>query len=384
MDARSRRSFQRLQAEARRAWRQSDAGRLTSDLTKAVASPQRYSRDEIQHRIKRYRVALERQATLNQTWSRTLSFLEKYARGSDLRQEMVAAVTRSLGPAGKWFAKLISAQGTRKRQYHEQKLQNDLSAALALLGAFSPELLSEEGKRRAAQLSGQSLADLGWEQVSPPTADTAADVTEPPDEQVIPEQSQRLRLDIGNVTRAYRRNDPIMTGEMVAVSSSNVHSIGFLWNWSDPANGTVAVRFLQNQRGRSGPGPLYHYYNVHPDVFTFFMRARSKGEFVWSFFRVRGSRYAHRYKYSLKGIVNGYVPRRVTRLAKNDFFQPRTVTATSQTTGETRTLKSSLPRQWIGRAKTASSGRPYIPKHDSADPNRGRPNRGRPNRGRPQ
>lgn len=65
--------------------------------------------------------------------------------------------------------------------------------------------------------------------------------------------------------------------EMIAVKSSNVHSIGY-------ENGTLYVRFLT--------GVLYEYYDVPADVYDEFLNASSKGRFVH--YRLKG-----RYKYRL-------------------------------------------------------------------------------------
>ena len=64
--------------------------------------------------------------------------------------------------------------------------------------------------------------------------------------------------------------------EMIAVKSSNVHSIGY-------ENGTLYVRFLT--------GALYEYYDVPGAEYDAFLNAPSKGRFVY--YRLRG-RYRYR------------------------------------------------------------------------------------------
>lgn len=186
---------------------------------------------------------------------------------------------------------------------------------------------------------------------------------------------------VGGRRRAADPNDPVFTGEMIPVESSNVHSIGFIWNTDDPMKGTLKVRFLQSAKGdrsSKGAGPLYHYHDVHPDVFDAFVRANSKGGFVWDRLRIRGTVSGHRFHYDLKGITNGYVPRKATRLGKNEYFIGRSAKFRNAQ-GQTREFSSSLPDQFVqnlgggpGNRRKGPGG--FVP----AEPNRGRPNRGRP------
>ena len=185
---------------------------------------------------------------------------------------------------------------------------------------------------------------------------------------------------VGGRRRAANPNDPVFTGEMIPVESSNVHSIGFIWNTDDPMKGTLKVRFLHSAKGgnKKGPGPLYHYDGVHPDVFDAFIRANSKGGFVWDRLRIRGTVTGHRFHYELKGITNGYVPRKATRIGKNEYFVGRSAKFRNKN-GEVREFSSSLPDQFVqnlgggpGNRRRGPGG--FVP----AEPNRGRPNRGRP------
>lgn len=113
--------------------------------------------------------------------------------------------------------------------------------------------------------------------------------------------------------------------QMIRVASSNVHSIGY-----QDATGTLAVRFLapevvsagQGVRlgGKtSGPGPLYHYFDVPPKLWASFQSAASKGKWVWDNLRIRGTIAGHRYDYRLvagtmasSGLRLTYIPRRAS------------------------------------------------------------------------
>lgn len=104
-------------------------------------------------------------------------------------------------------------------------------------------------------------------------------------------------------------------GDVILVDSSNVHSFGY-WN----ATRILQVRFLADAGNgqRSGPGPMYDYYNVPKSVFEKLKDAASKGGAVWDMLRVRGSISAHQYDYALSGAgAGGYVPRKETGVGRN-------------------------------------------------------------------
>ena len=173
-----------------------------------------------------------------------------------------------------------------------------------------------------------------------------------------------IEVMVGGRKRRYDPNDPTISGEMIEVTSSNVHSIGFDFNFADPMKGTLKVRFLQGPKDKKIAGPTYHYFDVHPDVFETFKVAASKGKFVWDRLRVRGTVSGHQYRYNLAGIRAGYVPRAAKRFGSNEYFVQRRFTGKNKQ-GEIRTFQSRLPEQRVGR---------YEPSR--AIPNRGIPNRG--------
>ena len=195
--------------------------------------------------------------------------------------------------------------------------------------------------------------------------------------------SNQVEMRLGGRVRRYPRNHPIVTGEMIPATSSNVHSFGFQWNFASPEDGTLLVRYLgKRPRGeRSGPGPIYEYLKVHPDVFSRMLIANSKGSFVWDELRIRGTISGHQYAYRLAGLgmLSRYVPRIAARVGTQEMFLPRHIKAIAAG-GEmavsnlrgARVMTSSLPKQEMGRAlrgKNFTAG--------GAMPNRGKPNRGR-------
>lgn len=188
-----------------------------------------------------------------------------------------------------------------------------------------------------------------------------------------PRERTTIDVDFGTgITKRVKLDDPVLTGEMIPVVSSNVHSIGFDVNTHHPAMGTLKVRFLQhNGRGNSKvAGPLYFYYNVQTEIFRRFQKAASKGKFVWDNLRIRGTVSGHRFDYSLMGISRGYVPRKATYTPGGEYFQKRTFLGEHYKTGEKRLFQSAE-----SALVRPGSGRP-----DNGRPNNGRP-RG-PNRGR--
>lgn len=119
-------------------------------------------------------------------------------------------------------------------------------------------------------------------------------------------------------------------GDMIEVSSSNVHSIGYI-----NKTFTLLVRFLAESNGkRSGPGPLYAYKHVPKAVWERAKSAASKGKFVWDSLRIRGTIDGHVYDYELASAgPDEYVPRKATGAGLN----PREISQ------DGRTLRSARP-----------------------------------------
>lgn len=171
-------------------------------------------------------------------------------------------------------------------------------------------------------------------------------------------------------------DDPVLTGVMVAVQSSNVHSIGFRFNLDYPLKSKLIIRYKQKDRraGRSGTvgGPTYEYDDVHPDWFDDLQQAGSKGKWVWDRLRIRGTVAGHQFTYNLTRAAQGYLPRRALVNMGIQRFQRRTRTAV-YSDGRTETLTSPLPNAVVGR---------YSP--TAHRPNVGNMDRGRLERGTPQ
>lgn len=123
-------------------------------------------------------------------------------------------------------------------------------------------------------------------------------------------------------------NKPVLEG-MFEVSSSNVHSIGYLHASTHSGPGDLLVRFLGvSGKERVGPGALYRYRDVPESVWDSFKNSSSYGRAVWTDLRVLGSIAGHQYAYDLEETGNlTSVPRQsaVKRGQSGEFFVKRTL-----------------------------------------------------------
>lgn len=286
------------------------------------------------------------------------------------------------GMRGATTPRNVSRAVSRSTSQLRQRIVDSVMRQLGPLGSVITALLRPNGEPVANEIEQEALAaanlltQLGYQVTAPQQQ------TEAPPERRQPVTSRPIEQDgdvsviVGRRERQYPLDDPIMTGEMIEVTSSNVHSIGFGWNPDDPAHGTLRVRFLQKSRGGGkSAGPLYYYHDVHPDVFQAFQIAQSKGKFVWDELRVRGTVSGHQYRYDLAGTgEDGYIPRQagLKRNRQGEFylqrrFQGRTSQLPEQQVRGPRGALSSEFSQRVGEMRLVSDGRP----------NRGSPNRGR-------
>lgn len=310
--------------------------------------------------------------------------VDKYGKISELIKNTIwKEMMRTLGPLGSIVSALIRPSGRSIAKNIEQELK----AAADLLQEFGYQVIPPVDQTG----SGGGLASPSAAPREPtpsPRQRTPAETLTTPGEQVqqmpakpAPEGavSNYITVNINGERFRVRRDDPLLTGAMIKVKSSNVHSIGYEWNDAEPAKGQLKVRFKDHRRGagRAGKaGAGYTYYDVHPKVFVAFTKAASKGKFVWDRLRIRGTVSGHQYRYALTTIASdGYVPRKA-RLAGGGYmigdaakhpvglrevFERRTVKGANG-----KVYQSALPQRFVGYTQ----------------PNRGRPDRGKPNRGR--
>jgi hypothetical protein len=293
----------------------------------------------------------------------------RYGRLSDwIKKTVFAEMHKAFGPLAGVIEAMIRPSGSSMVADFDRELQ----AAANLLTAFGYGVTPPATKGKPLPKGRPGGPPLPPK--PPGQRPTAPPPQEPPE---LPDEAPGTRR-VGGRQFEFAPDDPILTGQMIAVSSSNVHSIGYVWNDAEPMKGTLKVRFLGNGAGgkKTGKGPLYNYYGVHPAVFIAFQNAASKGKFVWDRLRVRGTVSGHQFRYDLAGLGEGrYVPRKATRLGPNEYFLKREVR-----TRDGRTHTSHLQDELVQRLGTNR----LPPKHIAGRgmPQRGTPNRGTPGRGR--
>lgn len=300
-----------------------------------------------------------------------------YGRVSQfVKDTLFNELMRQLGPLGSIVRALIRPSARAVTP----DINRELEAAYDLLTQFGYQVTAPVD--RTGSESGLSTPPTApSQQTLPPRA---AEPMQTPGETVEPRvpagegvQGNFVVKVVGGRRYRIRTDDPILTGKMIQVKSSNVHSIGYMWNDKNPEKGTLQVRFLDKRKGRGAgrAGAGYQYLEVPPEVFIAFTKAASKGKFVWDKLRIRGTVSGHRFRYQISTLASdGYVPRKA-RLESGGYiispsgrhpavgekFARRTVKGT-----DGKVYQSALPDRNVG----------------NASPNRGTPNRGTPNRGR--
>lgn len=406
------------------AFRQTELGQLVQQIDR-LRSSGRISDRELRDFYNRAQRVVQNRHTLRSTLSRTpigglIDQVERYGRGT-LKETLLSAIFNNLGPLGGLLQGLIRPRGIRVAP----TTQGELDIAAEMLRMFGYNVSPPGASRIPVTMTAPAatptqsagslehqvqeatdlLEFLGFT-VTPPAPELSQPPVTPTGEQPsgigprpatgsgVPDASPesqgftteppgrertgkprrmkvqdipgRVRLWVDGREFTVPEGDPIITGEMVPVESSNVHSIGFIWNGATPEKGTLKVRFLDKRKGahRSGKGATYHYFDVHPLMFLAFQNAASKGKWVWDNLRIRGTVSGHQRRYQLARIsANGYVPRAAVRLGNEEWYLPRTVRGANG-----RQYKSELGAQLVRRM-------------DDARPNDGSPNRGAPNRG---
>ena len=308
--------------------------------------------------------------------------LEKYAKKGGTSKLAVDYLLKELGPIG---TILKAAFGSKVKAKPETQ---QLASAQKLLEAFGYTVLPKKPTRKRkttgkprSKKSGTTSSSMSrgidraraWLKSMGYNVPEDPEALEDPRNKVVFPQGQtgyttkgdpRRLVDVSveGRRRRYPVEHPMMTGEMqMAHGSSNVHSYGY-----DLDTRTIYVRYLGvgAKGSRAGKGSLYGYYNVPAPVFEGFLKAASKGQYVWHQLRDgkkqpgEHSIHSHFYDYKLVGVENDYVPRK----AMLGGFAKREIL-----TSKGRLLSSSS-----GRSGTNLSPPPI---------NRGTPNRGTPNRG---
>lgn len=353
------RASRSIRDSAKQSFRRSDFGRLLRELEVAHQRPAAGPRD-LPKLLRAYQRGGSQRLLRELARSdagRLARDLERYARRGSLGRKIVSQVLGALGPAGQFLQALSGVAGPMGKSTSSSRARS-LEAATKLLQSFGYEILppgktqSPEDLQRSLEAARAFLETHGR---SVPLPQPAQPVAMP---QPAPEATEgRSTVDVmmsNGMRRRFTKNHPIVTGKFVTCHSSNVHSYAYNVNtWE------LYVRFLGGEgEHRAGPGPIYQYSHVPPELFLTLLKAGSKGSWVWDNLRIRGTVSGHQFDYRLVGIVGSYVPRKATYTPEGEWYLPRT-TRTNQ-----------------GRVLT--SARPSAPARGI--PNRGRPNP--PNRGK--
>jgi len=294
--------------------------------------------------------------------------VSRYAKRGGVKDALMSEFFKALGPFGGLMEALIRPSGKALTK----DINKELGVASSLIRAFGGFAVMPGDRDRNEDMIAY-LEEQGYTVTKPVKADLDMPTSEtrfiPPLASGKPRKTIDVEVEGGR--KRFRVNDPVVTGEMILVSSSNVHSLGFDLKPGEATLGTLKVRFKQGKD--STAGPLYYYFNVPTMKFREFQKAKSKGEWVWDKLRVRGTVSGHRYDYKLAGITGGYVPRKATVGAGGEFFVRRQFSGRSTVTGKEKIFSSGenmFVRQLGGKPGQFTQ--------------RGAPNRAGPNRGRPQ
>jgi len=319
--------------------------------------------------------------TGSKEFTRFLRDVRRYSR-SGLRPLLQTLMDR-IGPYGKLIQALIG--------YHPQKQRGTsqmLGAAVDLLRAFGYEVLPppdsavDEQDQERADKAARKWLERG--KARPSMAKQRELQSEEPEE--VPPRRVRPPGTSGSVVevidstgrpRKFPATHPIATGKFVrTANSTNVYEFGY-----DYKDWELFVRF---QDPTGGPGALYKYSQVPPELYlrlyTFRnagdrtgtgMSYSSPGTFVWGQLRIRGTISGHRKDYALVGTAGTSLPRKATMTPQGEALVPRGPMLGPRG----QVLTSDKPFQLVRPNNLTNR----------AEPRRGtpkRPNNGGPNRGR--
>ncbi len=304
-----------------------------------------------------------------------VGLVERYAGRSEW--SLVKQFLRSLGPIGTLLESIFVPLA--KSPYAAPGFRLSVLDAINLLRGFGFEVLpppemklpKEELERSvwAAYYFLQEHAEMllrrpeyGLAGLAPRPAEVEQEVQERREARLPISDTVMVPMRFGG-PREFPATHPIVTGEMVEVRSSNVHSIGY-----DLDNQTLYVRFWAETTRRGEivrfPGSLYGYRDVWPEEFLEFLEAPSKGNWVWDHLRERGTVSGHKKPYFLAGIVAGYVPRQAAlttirgpKTGKTyiaEVFRPRVVFH------ERLWIESKLPLEVVQVFKVVKPPRPSL------------------------
>lgn len=376
------------------------ASGLLEQMRRAVQYPHSQTTQQIQNLSRQLASALRGTGGRLPVETQLVHMAESVERlAREHQNSLISQVLNSLGTPGQLIQGWLRG---REGSQSLNPLKNEIQQAMNLLSQFAPVLTEEAVSPE--QSGGQRRED--WSEPSTPANRQppvpvrprpsspagsggsgrgggsgpmlpATDYALGPHPNVRVTQDGRWEIRGPGYHRLLDPNDSILTGEMIVVQSSNVHSCGFEFNLSQPLKSKLIIRYKQKDRRSGGSGtvggPTYEYLNVHPDFFQDLRDAASKGKFVWDQLRIRGTVAGHQYPYNLTRAAQGYLPRRAMVRNGMQRFVRRERTAV-YSDGRTEILRSPMQNQNVGRY-SPTAHRPNVGNMD-----RGRIERGTPNR----
>ena len=290
-------------------------------------------------------------AAFTETYKRALRGILRHATAQT--QQSAGLVSRLLGSLGLPGRTIAEWLRSREGRQSLRPIEEQIEAALRRVEDLHPEQLPTSpeaaGGRRIPDRPEVSTPQPPPNRLPPaPPAQSPDDNSPHPNVRILPNGDWRIRGP--GYLRTLRADHPALTGRMVPVTSSNVHSIGYEFNFDRPTRGNLIVRYYQRNRHGSGrvAGPTYQYLRVHPDFFDdLWIQATSKGKWIWDNMRIRGTVAGHQYSYNLARAAQNYLPRRARVVSGRQVFERRRRTAVRRD-GTTYTLTSPLATQYVG------------------------------------
>jgi hypothetical protein len=377
------------------------ANRILQQMDRTLQHPHAQTTQELERQARQLESAIRGiggRLPVEGQLMRLASSIERIAR-----QQSNSLVHQVLGAMGTPGSLIQSWLRGREGSQSLRPIRDNIQQALNLLSQFAPQLLERPltpdqagGRRIGDWFEGAAVPELPEMALRIPAPSAAPISTSgrgggrgggggrdwpngpsgPRYTNVLPDG--RIEIRAPGYHRILRPDDPVLTGVMQRVASSNVYAIGFQFNPDYPLHSRLIVRYKQKDRGGSGrmrSGPTYEYLNVHPDFFGDLVDAASKGRWIWDQLRIRGSIAGHQYQYNIIGVGQGYLPRRAVVQGGTERLLQRTRTQIFAD-GRRERITSALPNQTLGRY-SPTAHRPNV-----GNPDRGAPNRGAPFRGR--
>ena len=339
------------------------------EMQRDLRNPNEFTLRNIENRSRELS-RLASQSDFPEQLHRVLRKIDRFARSqTGASPGMINRLLNVLGAPGRAINSWLKG---REGQQVMQPIRDEVQNAINVLNQFTP--MDDSAQVMSPEQAGGRMVPTqdAYPPVQPKNRIAPATPDEPDDgtlrhRNVTYLPDNRVRITGPGFDRVYRVTHPLITGKMMlAVGSSNVHSFGMKLDLSSPVRSSLIIRYWHKQPGGGRiPGATYEYLRVHPDFLDDMIKASSRGGFVWSTLRIRGTVAGHQYSYRIIRSLPNYLPRRAMVRNGQQIFVKRRMMA-ERRDGTKYTLTSHLPNQRIG---------PYRPSVKA--PNVGNIDRGR-------